>query len=105
MASMASSSLNKSINYEDHEEEISSLKKFATVDLSQSNESEMERAEVLCCGNKSLPKVFLMIFGLGAFVGFIDYFLVKSDLDRRHVGEKTQYSRTYHGLSIRSSFD
>ena len=87
MASTASSSLNKSINYEDHEEEISSLKKFTTVDLSQSNESEMERAEILCCGKKSLPKVFLIVFGLGAFVGFIDYFLVKSDLDRRHVGD------------------
>jgi hypothetical protein len=90
MASTASSSLNKSINYEDHEEEISSLKKFATINLSESsNESEMDKPEVLCCGKKSLPQVFLMIFGLGAFVGLIDYFLVKSNLDREHRSDKT----------------
>lgn len=105
MASTASSSLNKSINYEDPEEEISSLKKFTSVDLSSSQESAMEREEILCCGKKSLPKVFLLIFGLGALVGLVDYFLVKDDLERKHRGEKTQYLRSHKGVSIHSTFD
>jgi hypothetical protein len=44
-----------------------------------------------------------MIFGLGAFVGFIDYFLVKDDLARK---SKPSYSRPQHlGISLGSSFD
>jgi hypothetical protein len=104
MASTASSSLNKSINYEDHEE--NTMKRQINVETSQSDLSEMERPELLCCGNKSLPKVFLLIFGLGAFVGFIDYFLVKNDLNKRHRGDKTKYDRLANlGVAFDSTFE
>jgi len=76
--------------------------------MSQSQESENinQRDEVFCCGNQSLPKVFLLIFGFGAFVGFIDYFLVKGDLNRRHRGDITKYYRQKNlGVSMDVSFD
>jgi hypothetical protein len=46
----------------------------------------------------------LLIFGLGAFIGLIDYFLVKEDLDRKF--RSPSYSRPKHlGVSLGSSFD
>lgn len=80
-------SINPIYDYDDTEEESqpsSGKKKIHFYQQQQVFEAvEDERPEVLCCGDKKLPKIFMMIFGLGAFVGFIDYFLVKTDLDRK----------------------
>lgn len=106
MASTASSSLNRSINYEDPEEQMNSLKRLVTVDMSQGSSEEDERPEMLCFGKRSLPKIFLLIFGFGALVGIAGYFLVKDDLNRAHRDGKTEYFRTSHkGVSISCNFE
>ena len=106
MTSTASSTLNKSINFDEHDdndiEEDTSMRKNLNVDLSYN--SEYNHPQVLCCGDAKLPKIFLLIFGLGAFVGLIDYFLVKKDLSGKF--NSSSYSRPQHlGVSLGSSFD